>query len=739
MENIKTNFEKIMEKFNDSMTHSAPKKLSFEYLNDSINDSGTLPKKRRHDNSHQSFDNDSNASVGSIPASPWETRRIKADLIEAKSRISKLKVEIERQHKLRAEVETLYESKVTELKKQCEFSANKVQDVEKHLQVVRKREQGAKQELLRTQRELTQQRHRYEEELHHIQREKLEIEDNARQIQNSMENELSEYRRHTDKLEMELELVTDEMENLRSLLSEYKEHALAYETLKMEHEKEQQELETANSRIKELEYQIASYEDWKEITKNSQTRLLSIPDMDKELERLRINNKNLQELLGNKLLLEEQVHDLKKRLAREEGGRNEAVALQVKLSHVDQELKEWVKVAQDHCLPNMLVSPMALRSRIEQLLQNDIIMISEKRSTQSETKCIKSELLECKQKCEIYVKNIEELNVALKRHKNFKERVQRKLFLVSKERDCYKQLLENFEKDHTVVANLNAPNDLANSGDVAQLRSRLDMLEKTLVGYKDMCANLEKELTNAKQLPVSDQSIENVISTETYEHTKRELDTMRIENERLRRRNEELELELEHRCLKGDFNVGKYKVVHLANNPAAQAYANSNNLIEKLQAEIERLKRRNKKLEEDNEITQARLNETSNMTMNIKELNQLRAELESTNAKMKKMKECYKSASMEFREVCYLLFGYRIDRLGLNTNYKLSSMYAESPDDYLNFRLNEANHALDMLETPYSATLKSLIESQLVGNKSLPAFLSALTLELFQRTTVTMS
>ncbi|XP_011209603.1 mitotic spindle assembly checkpoint protein MAD1 [Bactrocera dorsalis] len=735
MENIKSNFDKIMEKFNDSMTHSAPKKLSFEYLTDSFNDSGTLPKKRRHDNSNISCD-DSNASVSSIPPSPWETRRIKADLIEAKSRISKLKTEIERQHKLRAEVETLYESKVTELKKQCDFSANKVQDVEKHLQVVRKREHGAKQELLRTQRELTQLKHRYEEELHKLQRDKLEIEDHSRQMQNSMENELSEYRRHTDKLEMELQLLTDEMTNLKSVLNEYKQHSSSYETLKIEHEKEQQELEVANSRIKELEYQIASYEDWKEITKKSQTRLLSIPDMDKELERLRTNNKNLQELLGNKLLLEEQVHDLKNRLAREEGGRNEAVALQVKLSHMEQELKDWIKVAQDHCLPNMLVSPMALRSRIEQLLQNDIIMISEKRNTQSETKSIKSDLLDYKQKCEIYVKNIEELNVALKRHKNFKERIQRKLFLVSKERDCYKQLLENFEKDLT-FSNANHAVDGGN-GDV-QLRSRLDMLEKTLVGYKDMCSNLEKELTNAKQLPVADQSIENVISTETYEHIKKELDTMRLENERLRRRKEELELELEHRCLKGDFNVGKFKVVHLAQNPAAEAYENSNNLIEKLQAEIERLKRRNKKLEEDNEVTQARMNETTNMTINIKEMNQLRAELEATNSKMKKMKECYKSASMEFREVCYLLFGYRVDRLGLNTNYKLSSMYAESPDDYLNFRLNESNNALDMLETPYSITLKPFIESQLVGNKSLPAFLSALTLELFQRSTMTMS
>lgn len=58
------------------------------------------------------------------------------------------------------------------------------------------------------------------------------------------------------------------------------------------------------------------------------------------------------------------------------------------------------------------------------------------------------------------------------------------------------------------------------------------------------------------------------------------------------------------------------------------------------------------------------------MTMNMKEINQLRSELESMNSKMKKIKDCYKSASLEFREVVYMLFGYRIDRIGANTNYK---------------------------------------------------------------------
>lgn len=307
------------------------------------------------------------------------------------------------------------------------------------------------------------------------------------------------------------------------------------------------------------------------------------------MDRLRSNNKNLQELLGNKLLLEEQVYDLRSRLDKEEGAKSEAVALQVQLKHVQDELKEWTKVGQDHCPQNTFVNPMALRARIEELLQHDVLMVSEKNSKVSESKTLENELLEYKEKCEIYLKDLEELNTELKRYKAFKGRVQKKLLLVSKERDCYKQLLENFEKDLT-ISNTGSSTDQSSTEN--QLKMRVEMLEKTLVGYKDMCSSLEKELTIAKSTPNGDQILDEgssnvlVASSAGYEHFKKELDILRIENERLRRRKEELELELEHRCLKGDFNIEKYKVVHLKLNPASEAYENADNIIEKLQAEV---------------------------------------------------------------------------------------------------------------------------------------------------------
>lgn len=635
-----------------------------------------MPKKRRLEN-NDSLNGSLNASTTSLnnsfndPLGPWQTRKLRAELIETKAIVAQLQDKLVQQAKEQRGAVALAESKVSALKQQCDYTSEKLAEMEKHLQVVRKREHTARQEANRLQSEFDQQKLKYEAALTLAEQEKTQLEEDAREVQYSINNELSEYKRISERAELELEATQTELESIRRRHDEYKETATSYDQLKIDYEMQQQSLETANARIKELEFEIQSYSDWKEVTKTSQARLLSVPELQAELDRLRANNKQLNSLIGDKLLLEEQVHDYKTRLDREEGARAEAAALQVKLTHMEQELKEWVKVAQDHCLANTLVSPMALRTRIEQLLQDDIVRVAEKGTAVSDSKHLQSSVRELEQKCAVYLKNIEDMNAILKRHKSFRERLQRKLLIVCKERDFYKQLLENFDKDLTMTnaSTAEMTNDM-------QMRYRVEVLERTVTGYKEMCSTLEREMQNMRQ----QESLSDPPPSENgYDSVKKELDTLRMENERLRRRKDELELELEHRCLRGDFNMGEYKVLHLAENPAAEAYETSKNVVEKLQAEIERLKRRNKKLEEEGEQTLARLNETTGgtaggagggLTMNFKELNQLRGELESANGKMKKMKECFKAASKEFRDVCYMLLGYRIDRVGANSHYR---------------------------------------------------------------------
>lgn len=64
-------------------------------------------------------------------------------------------------------------------------------------------------------------------------------------------------------------------------------------------------------------------------------------------------------------------------------------------------------------------------------------------------------------------------------------------------------------------------------------------------------------------------------------------------------------------------------------------------------------------------------------------------------------------------------------------------MYADNESDELLFQMNEVG-SLDMLESDYSKMLSGFMAQYLNGpNGSLPAFTSALTLELVNRLTVT--
>lgn len=147
-------------------------------------------------------------------------------------------------------------------------------------------------------------------------------------------------------------------------------------------------------------------------------------------------------------------------------------------------------------------------------------------------------------------------------------------------------------------------------------------------------------------------------STEQNEHMQKELNTLRAENERLQRRKDELEMLLEQASVKDAFNIDRggreLKIVHMAMNPADEAHENHKNEVDKLRVEvnnklklipitrsqpyilqvpiysllnlhfqIERLKRKIRKMEDDHQDLTNRLNETTtaaNTTINIQEV-----------------------------------------------------------------------------------------------------------------------
>ncbi|XP_071300065.1 mitotic spindle assembly checkpoint protein MAD1 isoform X3 [Agelaius tricolor] len=118
------------------------------------------------------------------------------------------------------------------------------------------------------------------------------------------------------------------------------------------------------------------------------------------------------------------------------------------------------------------------------------------------------------------------------------------------------------------------------------------------------------------------------------------------------------------------------------------------------------------------------------------EVAELKKQVESAELKNQRLKEVFQTKIQEFRKVCYTLTGYQID-ITTENQYRLSSIYAEHQGDCLLFKASSSSGGkMQLLETEFSRTIRELIELHLLRQDSIPAFLSALTLDLFSRQTI---
>lgn len=65
---------------------------------------------------------------------------------------------------------------------------------------------------------------------------------------------------------------------------------------------------------------------------------------------------------------------------------------------------------------------------------------------------------------------------------------------------------------------------------------------------------------------------------------------------------------------------------------------------------------------------------------------ELKKQVESAELKNQRLKEVFQTKIQEFRKVCYTLTGYQID-ITRESQYRLTSMYAERKDDCLVFKV----------------------------------------------------
>ncbi len=113
---------------------------------------------------------------------------------------------------------------------------------------------------------------------------------------------------------------------------------------------------------------------------------------------------------------------------------------------------------------------------------------------------------------------------------------------------------------------------------------------------------------------------------------------------------------------------------------------------------------------------------------------------ESIEKKFEHFKKIFQQLRTIYKDVVYLLTGWKIsmDRVG---NVYCASMYAISEHDKLQFKYNSEDGNLDLVSNTYSEKLENSDTDAMIvlqTTRSYPGFLSTLTSELLEKSTLTI-
>ncbi|XP_064245921.1 mitotic spindle assembly checkpoint protein MAD1 isoform X2 [Passer domesticus] len=446
-------------------------------------------------------------------------------------------------------------------------------------------------------------------------------------------------------------------------------------------------------KIKDLEQKLSQQEHDAVIVKNMKAELARFPKMERELRQLREENAYFREMKENNGLLKEEVEGLQRKLERYEKVQAQLVTVELENEKLLGKLQSWEKLDQSTGLN--IRTPDDLSRQIVALQQRELAL-KEQNSTfmnsarmlekarqqlQEEILCVQSQLLDEKKK--------REHQEALVR------RLQKRVVLLTKAQ--LSQVLE----------------------EVGNHKQRAELLEVEMKVLKSQQCTAEQS---------------TVITKEEVDTLRLKIEELEAERSKLAEEKRSLEMQLEKLTLQGDYDPSRTKVLHFSMNPMSLAKQQRKEEQQQLQEECERLRELVRVLKGGGSIS-GNL-EGVGAFQSPQEVAELKKQVESAELKNQRLKEVFQTKIQEFRKVCYTLTGYQID-ITTENQYRLSSIYAEHQGDCLLFKASSSSGGkMQLLETEFSRTIRELIELHLLRQDSIPAFLSALTLDLFSRQTI---
>uniref|UniRef100_A0A8D0CAQ2 Mitotic spindle assembly checkpoint protein MAD1 n=1 Tax=Scleropages formosus TaxID=113540 RepID=A0A8D0CAQ2_SCLFO len=471
----------------------------------------------------------------------------------------------------------------------------------------------------------------------------------------------------------------------------------------------------------ELERRLALQEQDSIIVQNMRAELAHIPEMERELKHLREENGYLRETKENSSLLKEEMEGLRKKLERMEKIKEDMVNLELEKEKQVSALQAWENLGEKTGLS--IRKPEDLSREIIQIQQREITLKQQNHSITSSARALEKarvqlqgEVLQLRSRLLEEQKKREQQDALVRR-------LQKRVLLLTKERDGIRAILNSYDSE------------LASSEYSPQLSRRVkeaeEMLQKVQAHNSEMEVQLSKAQEEAGSYKLQAETV--CIQYGTFRILLQKIEELEMERKRLEDQNNILEMRLERHNLQGDYDPSKTKVVHFRLNPTSMAKQQRVDEVQQLREECQRLGNLVRALQAGGAAT---IEEGPLNLPSSQEVLDLRKQLELTELKNKRLKEVFQKKIQEFRTVCHVLTGYQID-ITTENQYRLTSVYAEHVDDCLVFKATDPGHtSMQLMETEYSRTLRELVELHLLHQNSIPVFLSAVTLDLFSRSTM---
>ncbi|XP_077763667.1 mitotic spindle assembly checkpoint protein MAD1 isoform X3 [Canis aureus] len=533
-------------------------------------------------------------------------------------------------------------------------------------------------------------------------------------------------------------------------------------------------------RIRDLEQKLSLQEQDASVVKNMKSELMRLPKMERELKQLREESAYLREMRETNGLLREELEGLRRRLGRQEKMQESLVVLELEKERLLAKLQSWEQLEQSTGLSISLLwmpgvqalglqptkrgpstwrgasdclcpgsgqlpsrrTPEDLSRFVVDLQQRELALQDRnnaitssarglekvRQQLQEEVRQVSSQLLEERKK--------RETQEALAR------RLQKRVLLLTKERDGMRAILGSYDSELTsaeyspqLTRRMREAEDMVQKvhAHSSEIEAQLSQALEELGGQKQRADMLEMEVKMLQsQSSTAEQSFP--LSREEVSSLRLKIEELEGERSRLEEDKKTLEMQLERFTLQGNYDQSRTKVLHMSMNPASVAKQRLREDQARLQEECEQLRELVRALERGGPVP-ANLEAAAGLPSS-KEVAELRKQVESAELKNQRLKEVFQTKIQEFRKVCYALTGYQID-ITTENQYRLTSMYAEHKADCLIFKATGTSGTkMQLLETAFSRTIQELIELHLLHQDSIPAFLSALTLDLFSRQTV---